>query len=228
MGTNFPHPAPGAQPPAGAKPSFDFAAAFADAKMRWALLAGIAAIVAIIGTVMPWAKLEVFGVSESVLGVQGEGKLSLILAAGALGSVIGMIFQPEKVDKWAPYVIAAGNGLAALVALYTNFSLKGDDVLDIVTVGLGLWLTVIAGLAGAVFGVLFLVTKPANAPAAAPMGAAYPQPGAPVAPQAPQGYGFPPAGGPAQGGVAPGQPQPPQAPQGYGFPPAGGPAAPQG
>lgn len=141
----------------------------------------IAAIVGIIGSFLPWISHPFFG---SVGGLEGDGKITLILfaIAGALVFFAGNKAEPLK--KGLSLVVWIAAGIAAVVGLIdlSNINETGFSV------GIGLWLVVIAGIA-VVVNTLFLkgskVEGTVYAPPSPPAPKPAPEPAAPE-PAAPE------------------------------------------
>nr|WP_155073261.1 DUF5336 domain-containing protein [Streptomyces taklimakanensis] len=167
------------------------------------------------------------------------------LIAAALIAVGRMLPGERKVaglglDQWGT-ALAVFVGWSALWSMFANVmpDPEGQNLNDVLDLGVGAWLTLVGGLLMAAFAVLGNSVAALKAPLVpapkpqapnpygpGPQMGGYGYPGAPGGPQPAQpgqpqgGYGYP--GGP--GGPQPGQPGQPQG--GYGYP--GGPGAPGG
>jgi hypothetical protein len=156
----------------------------------------IIAIVGMIGTFLPWASAFGFTVS----GTEGDGWITLALFA--VGGAIAF-FNGEKSEAISKKVMAGvwvPAALAALIALMKIFKSRPGGV----SIGIGLWLIAIAGIAQVFVSLFFKgeggwdipksvadvkeaasIPKPVQEPApAAPAPEAAPAPPAPEAPPA--------------------------------------------
>lgn len=128
------------------------------------VLAGAALLV--LGSVLPWAKLEVssslFSVSDTKNGLDGDGVLTLVLAVVAV--LVFLLVKSRKVTGW---LVTVAGFLAGAIAIYDIVDVKGAfDDLDVpssinadATVGVGLWIAAVAAVVLFVGGVLCLVQK---------------------------------------------------------------------
>lgn len=114
----------------------------------------IGAGLALVALMLPWISVGMFGMSNSINGFRNWGLLSLsgLIAVAAL-SIMGdktQDYSPEykKYVRWAFIAIAAG----ALLFWIRKNAAVGDafGIVDVKT-GIGLWLCLVAGLAGAAF-----------------------------------------------------------------------------
>jgi|GEM_PF-1939610 len=116
---------------------------------------------AILGCFLPWASVSIdsplMKMSNSPSGINSNrGVFTLLLAVAAI--VIHFVKVPGK-DKLMALIATICAGLAALIGLYSMFDIKGDssnDINDIlgtgaisISIGIGLYLVVLGGLAGA-------------------------------------------------------------------------------
>jgi hypothetical protein len=120
----------------------------------------IAAAAGIIASFLPWASISGI-INQSVNGLDGDGKLTIVLFAVA-GYFVIKGNKNEELSGNALYVVIGAFGLAGLIGLYdwsnmtdklksihetnSKFGFK-KSVLD-VKIGLGLYLTAIAGVVG--------------------------------------------------------------------------------
>jgi hypothetical protein len=115
----------------------------------------IAAGVALIALLLPWVSVSFFGASQSWNGLRSWGYLSLIgvVAVGVLS------FTGNKAENYtAEYKRYVQIAFAAIAAGAVLFFIRknsvvtggpaGDILNDIVKTGLGLWICLVAGLAG--------------------------------------------------------------------------------
>jgi hypothetical protein len=139
------------------------------------LVLGGAALL-LLGSVLPWAKLEVSFLgqtaSDTKNGLDADGVLTLILAVAAFA-----IFVFVRSGKVTGSLVLVAGVLAGAIALYDIVDVKSafDDV-DVpssmradATVGIGLWIAAVASVVLIVGGILCLMQKdelPGAAPAA--------------------------------------------------------------
>lgn len=102
---------------------------------------------AMLGAVLPWAEATtVFG-TVTVAGTVGDGKITggagIITAAIALATLLGMTTMPSY------WLMVAMGGTITAVGGYdlANGPAAGSTSTVIITVGVGLYLTVLAGIA---------------------------------------------------------------------------------
>jgi hypothetical protein len=162
-------PPPPADAPVAAAPA-------ARAKVAWptrtkAVVLGGAALV-LIGSFLPWAKAEatILGqtLSNTANGMDGDGKITLVLALVAAG----VFFFVPKAKAVGGLVLAAGL-LAGMVAIIdiVDVSNKADDINQQIarigakgahadaTVSFGLWIVAIGAIVLIVGGILCLLQK---------------------------------------------------------------------
>jgi Protein of unknown function (DUF2510) len=135
--------------------------AAAPASKLPAIVMTVGGALGIIGALLPWA--AVFGISMA--GTTGDGKITMFLSLIVLGlGVWGLVKHP--ITWWAG-IIAAVTGL--LVLLISGADLKnisgfagklGDGDSSIVSTGIGLYMTVLAGIVAIAAGVLAIKSKP--------------------------------------------------------------------
>ena len=109
----------------------------------------IAAGIALVALLLPWVAIDFLGASQSWNGLRGWGLLSLV---GVLG-VGALSFMGNKPDdytrEYKRYVMIA---FGAIVVGAVLFFLRKSSVVggfdDLVKTGLGLWICLVAGLAG--------------------------------------------------------------------------------
>jgi hypothetical protein len=130
--------------------------------LGWLLLG--AATLAVLGAVLPWAM--VYGLALS--GVRGDGRLVLGCAAVIIGC--GLLISSGRGGLWAPLTALAFALLVALLALINIMSV-GTVVSDAdlplyghVSVGGGLWLTLIAGILASGIAALAVLSRTGGAP----------------------------------------------------------------
>ena len=130
----------------------------------WVLLG--AAIAAVIGALLPWAQINLSfgaeGLSANVNGTEGDGVITLVLGI-LLGAVAVLALATRGVARWAAVVgiVAAVIMTAIAVIDIVDVNRTAGDISPLVdvSVGAGLWVTLIAGLAGIVGGVLMLAQQ---------------------------------------------------------------------
>ena len=130
----------------------------------WVLLG--AGIVAVIGAVLPWAtiafRLDTRSLSDQINGTARGGIITLMLGL-TLGGAAILTMITGGIGRWAAAFALVAATLMVMIALVDITDVKraaGDNgLVGLVTVdvGVGLWLTVVAGIAGLVGGVLALV-----------------------------------------------------------------------
>lgn len=131
------------------------------------LYALIIALVAFISLLLPWLTAPFGG---SLNGFRGLGLLSLL----GIGAVTALSFVGDKskdYDANSKKLVMGGFGAitaGALIFLLTKNSTYGDGLFgSILKPGIGLWLCIIAGLAGLAL-LLGIIKLPENKPPATP------------------------------------------------------------
>ena len=132
----------------------------------------IAAGVALIALLLPWVSVSFFAASQSWNGLRGWGLLSLV----GIGGVVALSFMGNKSEdytaEYKKYVMIAFGAVAAGALL---FFLRKSSVVggidDLVKTGIGLWICLVAGLAGLAFnyGLIKIENKASN-PTTTPTG----------------------------------------------------------
>jgi hypothetical protein len=116
----------------------------------WAAPAAV--VLLVVGALGPWAVVDVaaFGQSASLTksGLGSDGTITLIL--GLIGGGLLGVWLPERA-RWLPIVAAILGALAALVAIIDITDVSGSasglgGAVD-VSVGWGLWLTLVGAVA---------------------------------------------------------------------------------
>jgi len=133
------------------------------------LYALIIAGVALIALLLPWVSVTVFGASQSWNGFRSWGYLSFL---GVIG-VAALSLTGNKTENYTEenkrYVLIAFAAVAvgAILFLFRKNSIvtgfdNGGILNDIVKTGIGLWICLLAGLAGAAFnyGLIKIDDKP--------------------------------------------------------------------
>jgi hypothetical protein len=141
---------------------------FHKSKLYSLIIAGVA----LVALILPWISVEFFGVSKSWNGFRGWGILSL---TGIIG-VIALSFMGNKSEEYnsdfKKYIAFAFGAIAlgALLFFLRKNAVAGGgasstmfgDMSDIIKTGIGLWICLIAGIAGLGlhFGFIKVQTKP--------------------------------------------------------------------
>lgn len=130
------------------------------------LYALIIAAVALISMLLPWLTINVFIASKSFNGFNSWGWLSFIgiLAAGGL-SLTGNREQDYSAE-YKKYIMAAFGAIAlgAILVFIRKTSIDGGIYKDVIKTGIGLWICLVAGLAGLAlnYGLIKIESKPAG------------------------------------------------------------------
>ena len=139
----------------------DAGAADGQAVARAAGLMIIAGVGAAIGSLLPWGQVTTFLGTIAIEGTHGDGKLTLL--AGIFVAAVGVLVLLSRASYHL--VVLGLVGCCAVVAV-TGYNaldltvLSGEaDVLGVVDVAYGLWLTLGAGVAGILGGAL-LIQRP--------------------------------------------------------------------
>lgn len=125
----------------------------------------------LLGSVLSWAKVEAHFAgqtfSETTNGLEGDGKITLVLAL-----VAGLVFLFVPRAKVAGSLVLAAGIIAGLVAIVdiADVNNKADDIREITsnadaTVGIGLWIVAVAAIVLFVGGLLCLLQKDETTPA---------------------------------------------------------------
>ena len=102
------------------------------------LIAVISALVALIGSFLAWASIDLGVVSVSVGGME-SGNDGIITFIVAIATAAVAIFLKEKARMIS---VLIGGAVILAVALINLFDIMGEDL---VKVGFGLWLVVLGG-----------------------------------------------------------------------------------
>ena len=139
----------------------------------------------ILGAFLPWVSVSVSLLGESsshsTNGIDGDGKITLLLAIGAL--VLTVLKNPAQAKLFALLALIASS-LAALIGIYDATQIGGNSEAKTmmeamgsgfkVSLGIGLYLTILGG-AVAAFGSFKRWQSSAAAPQPPPMPPAPPQ-----------------------------------------------------
>jgi hypothetical protein len=147
----------------------------------------IASVVGMICTFLPWATAPFVG---AVYGTRGDGWISLVLCAGA--GVFALVGNRRAALRTAALIVSALCGAAAALVgvadiVNLNNKLADNPFADAVSVGPGLYLLIVAGVAIAIVPPLLSLRR-APAPPVVPQPQAY----WPQQPPQPQAYWQPP------------------------------------
>ena len=119
----------------------------------------IASVAVIIGSVLPWGTVNLGGFGGlSVSGIEGDGKIIIILAIGAIVLAILKDRTQPLIKNFALGVVALGV-IETAISIYALFRL-GDMSANFgyggygISVGIGLYLTSIASIATFVLGLM--------------------------------------------------------------------------
>lgn len=113
----------------------------------------IAAGVGVIATFLPWAKVSLFGFSESALGLSTGGWISLLFYAGA-GTMAFLGDKAVALEKQKMTLVLV---LGALGVLFTLFKIIQIGSESMISASFGVFLALLAGLA--LVGIYFFVNE---------------------------------------------------------------------
>ena len=113
----------------------------------------IAAGVGVLATFLPWAKVSIFGLTESVSGLSTAGWLSLLLYAGA-GTMAFLGDKAVAVEKSKMTVVLILGGLGVLFTLFKIIQISAESM---ISTAFGIYLAFLAGLA--LVGIYFFVNE---------------------------------------------------------------------
>ena len=146
---------------------------------RAALIALIGGALVAIGAFLPWAKVTSPFDSATKNGIEGDGAITLVVAILVLiacGAALAKV-MPARAVRWASITAISGGAIALAIALIDGLDIRsqtgsiGTTLIE-ATVGIGVYLTGIGGLAAVAGGVMLLsatsATKTAPAPSAPP------------------------------------------------------------
>lgn len=189
-----------------------------DLRPRWLVIGGAAAVV--LGALLPWATVSAGFLTATKAGTEGDGVITLVLAL----IVGGLAFVKWKAG-WGRGVVITFLLLGLLISLIAVI-----DTIDVATtssdsefievdasVGIGLWLTLLASIAMVVGAIWSLRSVTTSGSPTAPAGwtPPPPPPGYPTAPpQHPGQQAAPPSAMPTSPPVQQSPPAPPPPPPG--------------
>ncbi|MEO6712881.1 MAG: hypothetical protein ABIM89_05560 [Mycobacteriales bacterium] len=109
--------------------------------------------VAAIGSMLPWATVSTGFGAFSKPGTDGDGMFTLLAGVGAAGVAIAALVS-GRILTWQRWVIAVCGAVIALVGVndVVNVAGSSNDFIQI-SVGMGLWLVMLAGIGLVVAGV---------------------------------------------------------------------------
>jgi hypothetical protein len=106
-------------------------------------------LIGVIGSVLPWATVSVFGYSQSAGGLHGDGIITLVTTLFALGFfLMGLINRA----KWPFIVTVVLAVITAAVGIYDAINLSNQA-----SVGVGLIMVITAALLGLAAGITGIV-----------------------------------------------------------------------
>jgi hypothetical protein len=145
-----------------------------------ALVALGCGVVAVIAAALPWVEADAGFVSASKNGLDGDGQFTAVL--GLVVAVFAWLARAGRSRR--DWFIVIASALITAIAIYDIADVNSvQDDLGIIQVGIGLWLTAVAGALGVVTGIVLLRlrTSPAgqvvaSAPTPPPLTAQFGQP----------------------------------------------------
>lgn len=154
---------PFVQQPYGHGQGFNSQSGFLNKETTWPIVAGVIGLLLLIGSVLPWATVSSGGYSQSVNGMDGDGVITLIFALAIIGMGVGYYFVKNANGRTGLLIGTAVVGaITVLITLIDLFDL-GDVGREIggmgvdVSVGFGLILALLAGIAAIAAPLYFLV-----------------------------------------------------------------------
>lgn len=112
----------------------------------------IAAGIGLLSAFLPWAKVSIFGISDTSMGLSVGAWVSMLLYAGA-GA---MAFTDDKsiaLEKGKKNIMVILGGLGALFSLFKIIQISSESMMS---AGFGCYLSLLAGLA--LVGIYFFVS----------------------------------------------------------------------
>ena len=94
----------------------------------------IAAAVGIIAMFLPWVRVSIFGISNSVNGLHGSGILVLLCFAGA-GVVAFLGDQTKNLDKTFWMIALVCGGLATLIMVWNLIDAFSSGISSYISIG---------------------------------------------------------------------------------------------
>ena len=121
----------------------------------------IGAALMIVGAVLPWREAQVGNLSVSSTGIDGDGALTIVFAAGIV--VLLVVLAGSRLLGWSLVALSAAAGAFALYEI-VDTSRKADDLVHAAasgrvsaSVGAGPWVVLLGALVALVGAVLALV-----------------------------------------------------------------------
>jgi hypothetical protein len=121
---------------------------------RAPLILIVTGVALVIAATLPWATARAGIFSISKAGTEGDGVYTLI-GGLIIAALAGWILAREHRKGWRALAITVCGGLIAAVGIWdaADIQRKLGDVEGVeISIGAGLWLTMIAGLAAAILG----------------------------------------------------------------------------
>ncbi|MBQ6414184.1 hypothetical protein IJI28_00985 [Candidatus Saccharibacteria bacterium] len=107
------------------------------------IIAAVAGLIGMIATFLPWLSASAFGISVSAKGSDGDGWISFVCFAAVLSIAIVEMF---KKAKWTKIVITVAAAIATIVVAIDMINGLNNGL----TVNIGIYLGLVAGIAGIV------------------------------------------------------------------------------
>jgi hypothetical protein len=121
----------------------------------------IGAALMIVGAVLPWREAQVGNLSVSSTGIDGDGAITIVFAAGIV--VLLVVLAGSRLLGWSLVALSAAAGAFALYEI-VDTSRKADDLVHAAasgrvsaSVGAGPWVVFLGALVAFVGAVLALV-----------------------------------------------------------------------
>lgn len=118
---------------------------YVDHPVKWATLGGF--VLLIIGVLGPWATISFLGMSESIGGTDGEFFGTFVLILAILGLAAVLVYALGNVNVQLTQLLWGLVVLAVVIDLLVIIDFLDVLTEDMVSVGWGLWLTVIGAIA---------------------------------------------------------------------------------
>jgi hypothetical protein len=129
---------------------------------RKKLYALIAAAIAFISLLLPWASISLFGMSQSWNGFRSWGYLSLIGSLAVIGFTLASDKTEDYTGDFKTYTMFSfiAIALGAFIFVLRKISAAGEGFINVPT-GIGLWLCLLAGIGGValLYGLIKIDTK---------------------------------------------------------------------
>jgi hypothetical protein len=144
-------PAPAPSPPAVPNAKAASAPKIAPTPMQWVMIG--AGAVGIFGTLTTWVTASAGFISVSKNGISsGDGKIAVVLALVATAATLVTVWRPSRVLAIVQVIFF---GLLAILSVYeivhiSSKSYSGDGITITASVGIGVYLCLLGGVAGVV------------------------------------------------------------------------------